>query len=113
MFKRNKLNREGIIALFPAIIISSIMIILCVGASKSFLSLLYRTTIFDEKIQSNIVAHSCTLRVLAKHIQDSAYRGGENIMVGNDSCSVGLFSTTTSYVSVKIGEAVSLESVSY
>jgi hypothetical protein len=113
MFEKNKRARSGIIALFPAVIISSILIILCVGVSQSFLSFLYRTTIFDEKIQSTTIAHSCALLVLAKHVQNIHYRGGETIMISGQSCVVGIFSTTTSHVSVKIAEAVSIESVSY
>jgi hypothetical protein len=113
MLKKNKQTQSGIIALFPAVIISSILIILCVGASQSFLAFLYRTTIFDEKAQGAITVHSCALRVLAKHFQDSRYGGGETIMVSDQSCVVGVFSTTTSYASVKIGETVSIESVNY
>lgn len=111
--RRNKCRERGIIALFPAIIISSILIILCVGVSQSFLALLYRVTIFDEKVQSTIVAHSCALRVLAKHVQDSHYAGDETIMIGNDLCVVEVIPTTTATVLVKIGEAVSVENISY
>jgi hypothetical protein len=109
----NKKSETGVIALLPAIIISSTLIILCVGASRSFLSFLYRSIIFDQKVQSSIAAHSCVLRVLAKHVQNSQYKGGETISVGGGSCVAGTFSTTTGYVSVTIGEAVSTESVSY
>lgn len=100
-------------ALFPAIILSSILIILSVGLSQSFLAFLYRTTIFDQKVQSDMIAHSCALRVLAKHAQDIHYTGGETFFIENNPCVVGLFSTTTSYVSVKIGDVVSEENVSY
>ena len=109
MFKKNK----GIIALFPAIIISSILIILCVDVSQSFLALLYRTTIFDQKVQGAIIAHSCVLRVLARRVQDSDYKGGETIFINDDSCVVGTISTTTGYVSVKIGDAVSTENFAF
>ena len=109
MFKKN----NGIIALFPAIIISGILLILCVSASQSFLAFLYRTTIFDEKVQSDIVAHSCVLRVLAKHEQDTHYAGGETFLIGNNFCVIGIFSTTTSNVSVKIGDAESVKDVVY
>jgi hypothetical protein len=109
MSKRNK----GIVALFPAIIISSILIILCVGVSQSFLAFLYRTTIFDEKVQSDMVANSCVLRVLAKHHQDSHYIGGETVPIGENLCTIEPFSTTTSSVSVKIGDAMSTKNVTY
>ena len=113
MFKKNKQPERGIIALFPAIIISGVLIILCVGVSQSFLAFLYRTTIFDDEVQSAIIAHSCALRVWAKHIQDSHYTGGETIFICDKSCLVGVFSTTTGSVFVKIGEAQSVENVSY
>lgn len=117
MFRKNKQFKrrcqQGIIALFPAIIISGILIILCVGLSRSFLAFLYRTTIFDEKVQSDIIVHACALRVLAKYSQDSFYPGGETISIGGTPCIVGTFSTTTSYVSVKIGEAVSTKNAGY
>jgi hypothetical protein len=109
MFKKNK----GIIALFPAIIISSILIILCVGLSQSFLAFLYRTTIFDEKTQSALSVHACVLRVLAKHAQGHKYAGGETIFINDSACAVEVFSTTTSHVSVKIGDAISRENVSF
>jgi hypothetical protein len=113
MSKKNKHKgrEQGIIALFPAIIISSILIILCVGVSQSFLTFLYRTTIFDEKVQSDIAVRSCAFRVFAKHIQNNHYAGGEIVSIGENSCIVGVFSTTTSSVTVKIGEAVSIENV--
>jgi hypothetical protein len=108
----SKKNR-GIIALFPAIIISSILIVLCVSASQSFLAFLYRATIFDQKIQSTIIAHSCVLRVLAKHIQNNDCIGGESIFIENNLCVVGMIATTTGSVSVKIGDAISMENFSY
>jgi len=87
MLKKNKINcGQGFIALFPAIIISSILIISCVGASQSFLAFLYRITVFDQKVQSNVIAHACALRVLAKHNQNSHYGGGETIFIGDTSC---------------------------
>jgi hypothetical protein len=113
MSKKNKQYQLGIIALFPAIIISSILIILCVSASRSFLAFLYRVTIFDEKVQSAIDANSCSFRVLAKHIQNSHYTGGESLFINNDTCIVGTFSTTTSYVSVNVGDAVSTKDISF
>jgi hypothetical protein len=113
MFKKNKWHHacyeRGIIALFPSIIISSILIILCTSVSQSFLSFLYRTTIFDEKVQSAVVAHSCVLRVLTKHVQNSYYFGGETISIGGDFCVIETFSTTTGYVSVKVGDVISIE----
>lgn len=87
MFKKNKRNSRGIIALFPAIIISSILIIVCVGVSQSFLAFLYRATIFDEKIQSDIIAHACELRALAKHLQNNHYDSEEAIYIEGISCS--------------------------
>ena len=113
MFKKNKKDRQGIVALFPAIIISSILIILCVGLSRSFLAFLYRTTLFDQKIQGDVIAHTCSLRVLAKHNQNNHYAGGDSVSVGGVPCVVGVFATTTGSVSVKVGEAVSTENVSY
>lgn len=113
MFKKNKRREQGIIALFPAIIISSILIILCVSVSQSFLAFLYRTTIFDDKVQSVVTAHSCVLRVLAKHDQDYNYQGGETIFIGDISCIVSVISTTTGVVLVKINEAESRGNVSY
>ena len=109
MFNKNK----GIIALFPAIIISSILLILCVSVSQSFLALLYRTTIFDEKSQSAIIAHSCLLRVLAKNNQNSNYSGVESLGIGDIKCDVGSFSDTIGSVSVKIGDAVSVDSITH
>lgn len=109
----SKKNKQGIVALFPAIIVSSILLILCVGASQSFLALLYRITLFDDKVQGDIIAHACALRVLAKRAQDSNYKGGDTITISNVSCTVGDFSTSTSYVSVKIGEAISVENVGH
>lgn len=111
--KKHERGEQGIVALFPAIIISSVLIILSVGASRSFLSFLYRTTILDQKVQSDLTAHACTLRVLTKHIQGNDYRGGETILVGDSSCVVGLFSATTSFVTVKIGEAVSTKNIAF
>jgi hypothetical protein len=113
MFKKNKQSRSGIIALYPAIIISSVLIILCVDASQSFLSFLYRATLFDQKTQGGIIARSCVLRVLAKHAQDNHYKGGETILINGQSCVVENFSSTTSRVSVRIGETISTEDVNY
>jgi hypothetical protein len=113
MFKRNKIPTRGFMAIFPALIISSILIILCTGISRSFLAFLYRTTIFDEKVQSTIFAHSCALRVLARQVQAGIFAKGDNIVIGDTPCVVESFSATNSSVSVKINEAVGIESVSY
>ena len=117
MFKKNKIlkngsNRRGFVALFPAVIISGILLILCVGASLSFLALLYRSTLFEEKTQSDVDVAACVLRVSAKITQNSSYAGGEEIFIGDDVCEVQNFSTSTAGVSVKIGDAVSFGNVS-
>lgn len=109
MFKKNK----GIIALFPAIIISSILIIFCVGASQSFLALLYRTTIFDEKVRSDMAVHACALRVLVRHNQNNSYVEGEIFFIENNPCVIESSLTTSTIVSVRIGEAKSVENVCY
>lgn len=117
MFKKNNQNKKcyecGIVALFPAIIVSGILIVLCVATSRSFLAFLYRTTIFDEKVQSAVAADACVFRVLAKHIQDDRYAGGETVMIKNDPCTVEVFSVTGGRISVKIGDAVSVKNVEY
>ena len=110
MLKTNK----GIIALFPAIIISSLLLILCVEVSQSLLALLYRDMIFAEKSQSDISLASCTLRVSAKQLQNAEYSGGNQIMIGDDFCDVGIFSASaanTINLSVKINDAESTKNV--
>jgi len=111
--KYNEKCQQGIVALFPAIILSSILLILCVGISQSFLALLYRTTIFDEKTQSDMTAESCVFRVLAKHAQDPNYFGGDQLSIGDNFCYINIFSTSTFSVSVKIGDAVSIKNASF
>ena len=114
MYKKNKAGikcKEGIIALFPAVIISSLLIILCVSVSQSFMAFLYRTTIFDQKNQSEIMADACILRVRAKYLQDSNYRGGEEVMVNDGKCTVGNISTTTTQIIVIFGSAISVRNV--
>jgi cellobiose-specific phosphotransferase system component IIC len=115
MFKKNKLRNmqymQGMVALFPAIIISSILILLVAGLSQSFLALLYRTTIFDQKTESTVAVEACVLRVMAKHQQDADYGGGESFLIGDDVCEVGVVAST-GLVTVKVGEAVSTEILS-
>lgn len=111
MFKTNKKNRKGIIALFPALIISSILLILCVGVSQSLLALMYRTTIFDKKTQSQISVESCVSRVLAKRVQNVRYMGGESIMVGEDFCDIATFTNGSIKVSVQVDEAKSAQNI--
>jgi len=111
MFKINKQKNQGFIALFPALIISSILIILCVGISQSFLAVLYRTILFDEKVQSDILVQSCESRILAKISQNDLYEGGENIIMSNNptpiQCDVGVFLGKTVSITVRNGEALS------
>lgn len=114
MSKKNKnevRNNSGIIALFPAIIISSLLIILCVSVSQSFLAFLYRVTIFDQKNQSEILADVCVLRVRSKYLQDSNYRGGEEIVMNEGRCTIGNISTTTTQISLIFGSAISVRNV--
>ena len=112
MCKKNKqFNEKGIVALFPAIIISSILLILCVSVSQSFLALLYRNQIYEQKAQSDVSVEVCVDRVLAKQAQGVVYGVGDSILVNGVSCAMDYSSTTVRSVIVKLGDAVSVQNI--
>ena len=112
MNKQNKSSQSGMMALFPAIIISGILIAISVSLSLSFLSFLYRATVLEQKIQADILAHSCAFRVKAKHIQNNDYVG-DNEIIQNNYCTIKQLSVTSGKVTLKFGEAISSEVVNY
>ena len=72
-----------------------------------------RNTALEDKAQGTITAHLCVLRVLAKHLQDDQYGGGETVFVEGVPCTVGALSNKAGRVSVTLGEAVTVENFTY
>lgn len=118
MFKKNNKNKfAGMIALFPAIIISSLLLVSITFASQSFLAMLWQAEMSDQKTQSVLVANSCLQRVFARIIQNSAYAGGEVIKVGDYDCTIEPITNVGANlkinVSVEIDRAKSIGSATY
>jgi hypothetical protein len=76
----------GIIALFPAIIISSILLMLCIGISQSFLSTLFRTIIFERISQNRLMARICEQRIISNQVQGYVYQQDKQIVVYGKTC---------------------------
>ena len=96
-------------ALFPAIVISGILLMVTVGASQSFLSMLQRISLAENKVQSIYLARSCLLMAVAKRMQYFAYTGGESINIQGVKCEIEPFlligQVNDIKVYVKLGEA--------
>ena len=117
MFKKNDRKICGMIALFPAIIISGILLIISVSASQSFLGLLWRANLADEKVQSVLVVKSCARRVVALLMQNSGYTGSESIKIGDYDCEIKsvivIGSEANIEVNTAISEAISVDKMKY
>jgi len=107
-----KNKSSGMVALLPAIILSSILLIVVVGVSQEFLSMLWRVSLAQDKSQSLIIARSCLRQTLAKRIQDTSYAGDETIQIFQYECVIKPFITENFVqdisVSVVVGDAKSL-----
>ena len=115
--RKNGGKKSGMVALLPAIILSGILLIMMVGASRTFLSMLWRTSLAENRSQSVVAVRSCLRRIVAKRIQNPAYVGGENLNIFQYQCTVKPFVAENMAqnisVSVVIGEAQSTDTATY
>jgi hypothetical protein len=84
--KPNK--NKGLVAIFPAIIISSLLILMCASISRSFLAFLYRTILYQDKVQADIFVRACEERVSLKLVHDEAFNFADVIKVGKEPVAI-------------------------
>lgn len=110
-------KNTGIVSLFPAIILSSILLVVVVGGSTTFLSMLWRVSLAEDKSQSFILAKSCLRRAISKYVQNATYAGNETINILGYECVIKPFvdenSAKNIEVSVAIGDAQSVGRAAY
>ena len=96
--KNKKFSRKnsGIIALFPAIVLSGFLLFLIIGSSQTFLSMLERASLTDDRSQSVSLAQLCLRRAIAKKMQNSTYFGGETINLFGYNCTIKSFAQNQS-----------------
>ena len=103
---KNKKYRAGIMALFPAIIISGILLMMTVGSSQSFLSMIWRTSLIENKVQSVSLVRSCLRRAVARLMQNFDYAGGDNINIQGWLCKIKLFGVKDQVYSIEVSVAI-------
>ena len=109
---KNKITvtkKSGMIALFPAIIVSGILLIMAVTESQTYMSLLARSTLFEQKNQTEIIARACLRKIVTKIIQNSSYEGDETISVSGLDCVVSPISNGVIEVAVILGKAKTVD----
>lgn len=109
--KKNKMFKTGMISLFPAVIISSILLILMINVGQISASALYRASLSEDKMQSTLAVRSCLHRLVVKIKQDKSYSGG-NLNISGYDCLTNVVSdlnnTKVLKVSVQVGKSKSI-----
>ena len=114
-------NKKGMIALFPAILISSLLLVILMSVSHTFLAMLSRTTLIDDKSQSLLLARACSRRALSRLVIDHSYTGNETIFIATYPCVVKPVTVVGAVsdqvfgveVSVVCGETTSIDSLNF
>lgn len=81
-------NNSGFIALFTAVILSAVLILVVVTLNQS--GFITRSEILDSefKNRSSALAEACVDKALLELAKNPTYGGNETIAVGSDSCTI-------------------------
>ncbi|MBI3459075.1 hypothetical protein HY061_02330 [Candidatus Azambacteria bacterium] len=94
-------NNSGYIAIISTIIISLLLMGIIFAVNSS--SFLTRSNLLNSefKEQSFALAEACVDSALLKLAQNASYSGNENVLIGNDQCSILPMETLSSQKIIK------------